>query len=66
MASQEAALAGLARLLDELSVPYMIIGGHANAVWGEPRATLDIDATLWLPEAVGREGAEMFAVQVRP
>lgn len=24
----------------------MIIGGLANAVWGEPRATLDIDATI--------------------
>ncbi len=48
MTSQEDALATLARALDALSIPYMIIGGHANALWGEPRATLDIDATLWL------------------
>ena len=28
----------------------MIIGGMANAVWGEPRATLDIDVTVWVKE----------------
>ena len=26
----------------------MVIGGMANAIWGNPRATLDIDATLWV------------------
>lgn len=51
MSAQERALADLARLLDGLGVAYMIIGGLANAVWGEPRATLDIDATVWVPEA---------------
>jgi len=24
----------------------MVVGGMANAVWGEPRATLDIDITI--------------------
>lgn len=28
----------------------MIIRGMANAVWGEPRATLDIDATVWVTD----------------
>lgn len=28
----------------------MVVGGYANAVWGEPRATLDIDVVLWRPE----------------
>ncbi len=28
----------------------MVIGGLANAVWGVPRATLDIDLTLWVEE----------------
>jgi len=59
--SQEAALANLARVLDELSVPYMIIGGHANALWGEPRATLDIDATLWLADTRVAELVEGLA-----
>ncbi len=51
MTSQEEALVTLARMLDELEIPYMVIGGHANALWGEPRATLDIDITIWLSEA---------------
>jgi hypothetical protein len=46
----EETLVNLARSLSEHNVPYMIIGGMANAVWGEPRATLDIDATVWVTE----------------
>ena len=51
MSTQEQALADLASLLDRLRIPYMIIGGLANAVWGEPRATVDIDVSLWVAEA---------------
>lgn len=51
MTGQEAALASLARILDASAIPYMVIGGHANALWGEPRATIDIDVTIWLPES---------------
>jgi predicted nucleotidyltransferase len=42
----------LARSIDELnaaSIPYMLIGGLALSAWGLPRATLDIDLTLWVP-----------------
>ena len=46
MTLQEEALVALARYLGEHRIPYMIIGGLANAVWGEPRATLDIDVTV--------------------
>ena len=46
MTSQEEALASLARLLEQHQLDYMVIGGLANAVWGEPRATLDIDVTI--------------------
>jgi len=48
--SQEETLVALARRLDEHQIPYMIIGGLANAVWGEPRATLDIHGTRKPPE----------------
>jgi len=44
--SQEEALAALARRLEQHQIPYMVIGGLASAVWGEPRATLDIDVTI--------------------
>ncbi|MBI3764022.1 MAG: nucleotidyltransferase [Chloroflexi bacterium] len=33
----------MADFLVEHGIPYMVIGGLANSVWGEPRATLDAD-----------------------
>jgi hypothetical protein len=42
---EEAALE-LVALLDELNFQYMLIGGVAVALWGEPRATLDVDITI--------------------
>ena len=46
----EQAVGALARFLDERRVPYMVIGGIANLVWGEPRSTLDVDAALLMEE----------------
>ena len=46
MTALERALGSLARFLEEHRVPYMVIGGIANLVWGEPRATLDVDASV--------------------
>ena len=57
MTSQERALVGLASVLEERNIPYMVIGGLANAVWGEPRATLDIEVTVWIED---REMARMI------
>lgn len=39
----EDALASLAAIFRERSVPYALIGGLAVATWGAPRATEDID-----------------------
>jgi len=36
----------LAKELDSKSIPYMIIGGQAVLLYGEPRLTKDIDVTL--------------------
>jgi hypothetical protein len=36
----------ISRALDEWGIPYMIIGGQAVLVHGEPRMTEDIDVTL--------------------
>jgi len=44
----ENALNDLSSVLNNQNVPYMIIGGLANAIWGHPRATLDIDVTVWV------------------
>ena len=39
-------LAKLARALDSAGIPYMVIGGQAVLLHGEPRLTRDIDVTL--------------------
>jgi hypothetical protein len=57
MTAQQQALSDLCRALEETGVPYMLVGGQANAVWGEPRATLDIDVTVW---AEGRTDVVSF------
>jgi predicted nucleotidyltransferase len=44
------ALHQLTRVLDELRIPYMVIGGIANLVWGEARATQDVDVTVSISE----------------
>jgi len=45
----EKVLARIALVLTELNIPYMIIGGQAVLVHGEPRLTRDIDVTLGIP-----------------
>ena len=44
----EATLALAVAELEKSSVPYMLIGGLALSVWALPRATVDIDFTLWV------------------
>ena len=63
MTIQEQAILDLARFLEGASVPYMVIGGIANAVWGEPRATLDVDVTVWVDEPAIPSLVERFARQ---
>jgi predicted nucleotidyltransferase len=46
--SLEAALGAAVEELNGASIPYMLIGGLALAAWALPRATLDIDLTLWV------------------
>jgi hypothetical protein len=50
MNAQEAALIAIAERLESLGIPYMVIGGMANVVWGEPRTTLDVNVTIWVDE----------------
>ena len=56
----ESALRDLSTLLDKHGVPYMVIGGLANAIWGNPRATLDIDVTIWVPDKQIEEMLQVF------
>jgi len=42
----EALLELIARGLDSRGIPYMLIGGQAVLLYGEPRLTRDVDVTL--------------------
>jgi hypothetical protein len=42
MTDLESAVAETAAILDELTIPYMLIGALAVAAWGQARATLDV------------------------
>jgi len=42
----ESLLERIATALDAAAIPYMVIGGQAVLVHGEPRLTRDIDITL--------------------
>jgi predicted nucleotidyltransferase len=44
------ALSSLVQFLNIHQVPYMVIGGLANVVWGEPRTTLDVDLSVLVEE----------------
>jgi hypothetical protein len=46
MTALERAIADIVATLESLHVNYALIGGIANAVWGEPRATVDVDVTI--------------------
>ena len=45
------AVRDITQALDVLGIAYAIVGGIANAVWGEPRATIDVDVTVAVDEA---------------
>jgi hypothetical protein len=44
----EAAALEVIALLDDLRLRYMVIGGIAVGLWGEPRVTLDLDVSVWV------------------
>lgn len=46
MIDLERALIEIQELVTRPGIPSMVIGGLANAVWGIPRSTLDIDMTI--------------------
>lgn len=57
----ERLLARVAAALAKHKIPYMVIGGQAVLLYGEPRATKDIDITL----ALGLEGLPRVLAAVR-
>lgn len=47
----------LKEFLKAHGIPYMVIGGVANSVWGEPRYTHDVDLKI----SLGEQGIAEFA-----
>jgi predicted nucleotidyltransferase len=47
MTALELAVLEVTGALEQVGVPYMLIGGIAVSLWGEPRSTLDVDVTIW-------------------
>lgn len=47
MTDLEAALVELAEALEHCKLPYVLIGGLAVSLLGEPRTTLDVDVSVW-------------------
>ena len=54
-------LTKLAIELDKSKIPYMVIGGQAVLVYGEPRLTKDIDITL----GIGAEGIDRVKTVIK-
>src|SRR5688572_3028616 len=50
MTSLDRAILAITQVLESLHIEYAIVGGIANAVWGEPRATIDVDVTISVDE----------------
>jgi len=46
MTPLDRAIHAIIQVLDSERIEYAIVGGIANAVWGEPRATIDVDVTV--------------------
>ena len=49
MPDLDQALVTIASWLDQQRIPYMVIGGFAVTIWGEPRFTRDLDITVSVP-----------------
>ena len=53
---QSAILAQLHELFEQRSIPYLVTGGQAAIIWGEPRFTTDLDILLAI------DGAQLAAL----
>lgn len=56
-------LARVAETLERERIPYMVIGGFANLIWGEPRTTMDLDVTVDI-ESVGLSAFAVLALRL--
>jgi len=60
------ALGRAAQFLERENIPFIVVGGLANAVWGEPRTTRDVDLKVYIGERTAREFAALVAEEFAP
>jgi hypothetical protein len=65
MTPLEHALVEIVTVLETLNIDYMVVGGIANAVWGEPRSTVDVDVTIVVDETKVPETVAAIGQRVR-
>lgn len=53
-------------ILTDLHLPYVIIGGAAVQIWGEPRFTKDLDLTILAPIEAFSETIDQLLVRLAP
>ncbi len=60
---QKKLLTNIARILDNLKIPYVVTGSFALAVWSRPRYTADIDIVIQLlPEKLEKLADELLKI----
>ena len=60
------ALRRAVQFLEREGIPFVVVGGLANAVWGEPRATRDVDLKVYIGERTAQEFAALVAGAFAP
>jgi predicted nucleotidyltransferase len=60
------ALRRAVRFLEHEGIPFVVTGGLANAVWGEPRTTRDVDLKVYIGERSAKEFANLVAREFAP
>ena len=60
------ALGRAVQFLEREDIPFVVVGGLANAVWGEPRTTRDVDLKVYIGERTAQEFAALVAEEFAP
>ncbi|MDQ3247585.1 MAG: nucleotidyltransferase, partial [Chloroflexota bacterium] len=60
------ALHQAAQFLKREKIPFVVIGGLANSVIGEPRSTRDVDLKVYLEGRTGQEFAALVVKELAP
>ena len=60
------AVLDLTGFLESNRIPYMVIGGFANLIWGNPRLTQDVDVTVSVAEAAWPHFVSEVTARYRP